>query len=106
MEKRMSSEQESTVAEAAPNGQADTASPVQPEVDIEPLIALASALLDTDRLRIAGALANGPANRMELAEATGLSHRELLRQLDILMNFSVVKLEEPAPRTPDQYTRY
>ncbi len=66
----------------------------------EPLIALASALMDVDRLRIAGKLAEGSANRMELAEATGLSHRELLRQLGLLQYFGLVKLSEPAPRTP------
>ena len=73
---------------------------------IEPLISLASALLDTDRLRIAAALAAKPANRMELAEATGLSHRDLLRQLDILRSHDLVRLQEPAPRQPDQYSKY
>lgn len=73
---------------------------------IEPLISLASALLDTDRLRIAAALVAKPANRMELAESTGLSHRDLLRQLDILRTHGLVRLQEPAPRQPDQYTKY
>jgi ArsR family transcriptional regulator len=73
---------------------------------IEPLITLASALLDTDRLRIAAALVAKPASRMELAEATGLSHRDLLRQLDILQTHGLVKLQEPTPRHPDQYTKY
>lgn len=73
---------------------------------IEPLITLASALLDTGRLRIAAALAVAPANRMQLSEATGLSHRELLRQLDILEYHGLVRLKEPAPRKPDQYSPY
>lgn len=73
---------------------------------IEPLIALASALLDTDRLRIAAILVHHPANRMELSEATGLTHRELLRQLDNLQSFGIVRLQEPAPREPDHYSLY
>lgn len=73
---------------------------------IQPLIALASALLDNDRLRIAGLLAGGPANRMEMAQATSLSHKELVRHLDSLQSFGVVKLQEPAPRDPDAYSRY
>lgn len=73
---------------------------------VGPLVSLASALLDTDRLRIAARLAEGPANRMQLEAATGLSHRELLRQLGILQYFGVAKLQEPAPRNPDQYTPF
>lgn len=73
---------------------------------LEPLISLASALLDTDRLRIAAALVAEPANRMELAEATGLSYRDLLRQLDILRAHDVVRFQAPVPRQPDQYSRY
>ena len=73
---------------------------------IQPLIGLASALLDNDRLRIAGLLAGGPSNRMDMAQVTGLSHKELLRHLDNLQSFGVVKLQEPAPRDPDQYSRY
>jgi hypothetical protein len=73
---------------------------------IQPLISLASALLDTDRLRIAAALVGRPASRMELAEATGIGHRDLLRQLDILKSHGLVKLSEPAPRQPDQYSLY
>jgi ArsR family transcriptional regulator, arsenate/arsenite/antimonite-responsive transcriptional repressor len=89
------------------NGDSDKPQVVQDPMEIvQPLIALASALLDTDRLRIAGLLAAGPASRMELAEATGLSHRDLLRQLDMLQEFKIVQLEEPAPRNPDQYSRY
>ncbi len=65
---------------------------------LQPLISLATALLDNDRLRIAGILAGGPANRIELAHATGLSHKELLRHLDSLQSFGLVKLQEPAPR--------
>jgi hypothetical protein len=73
---------------------------------LEPLIALANGLFDTDRLRIAATLVGRAANRMELAEATGLSHRELLRQLGLLEYFGLVRLQEPAPRQPDQYSPY
>ena len=73
---------------------------------IQTLISLASALLDTDRLRIAAALVERPANRMELAAATGIGHRDLLRQLDILKWHGLVRLQEPAPRQPDQYSPY
>lgn len=95
-----------TVNTATAN-QADNNLPAQDlSANVEPLISLAAALLDTDRLRIAGMLAGGAANRMELSQATGLSHRDLLRQLDMLRQFDIVKLEEPAPRNPDQYSRY
>lgn len=78
-----------------------------PEEDVlEPLVSLASALMDVDRLRIAGKLAQGPANRMKLNEATGISHRELLRHLNLLQYFGLVRLVEPAPRTPDHYSLY
>ena len=78
-----------------------------PEEDaLQPLIALASALLDTDRLRVAAALVAGPANRMELSQATGIGHKDLLRQLDLLQEFGLVKLKEPAPRQPDAYSPY
>lgn len=73
---------------------------------IEPLISLASALLDTDRVRIVAALVGEPANRMKLTELTGLSTKELLRQLGILQYFRLVRLEEPVPRRPDAYSRY
>gem|GEM_PF-1096871 len=73
---------------------------------IEPLISLANALFDIDRLRIAAALIDKPASRMELAQITGLSHRELLRQLGLLQYFGLVRVEEPAPRHPDPYTRF
>lgn len=73
---------------------------------LEPLISLASAFFDIDRLRIAAALSNGPANRMELAEKVGLSHRELIRQLDLLQYFGLAKLENPAAGQPDHYSRY
>lgn len=73
---------------------------------IEPLISLASALLDPQRLKIAAALANGPANRMELTKVTGLTHREALRQLDILREFGVVVNEDGAGRREDHYTRF
>jgi predicted transcriptional regulator len=73
---------------------------------LQPLISLASALLDNDRLRIAGLLAGGPASRVEMSEPLGISHKDLLRHLDSLQNFGVVKLQEPAPRDPDPYSRY
>jgi len=73
---------------------------------LQPLITLASALLDTDRLLIAAELAKRPTNRMDLAAATGLSHRDLLRQLDILRQHGLAQLAEPAPRQPDHYSLY
>jgi len=73
---------------------------------LQPLMALATTLLDTDRLRIAGLLASGPANPMQLEQATGISHRDLLRHLDSLQNFGIVKLQDPAPRDPDHYSPY
>ncbi|MEP6775619.1 MAG: DUF2087 domain-containing protein [Chloroflexota bacterium] len=73
---------------------------------LQPLIALATALLDTNRLLIAGVLAKGPASRMELEQATGISHRDLLRHLDSLQSFGIVKLRDPAPRDPDHYSPY
>ena len=73
---------------------------------LQPLMALATALLDTYRLRIAGLLAGGPANQMQLEQATGISHRDLLRHLDSLQNFGIVKLQDPAPRDPDHYSPY
>jgi hypothetical protein len=80
---------------------------VEDEADaLQPLIALATALLDTDRLRIAGVLANGPSNRMDLERATGIPHRELLRHLDSLQSFGIIKLQDPAPRDPDHYSPY
>lgn len=85
----------------------DQPSEDQDEIEaIQPLISLASALLDNDRLRIAGMLAAGAANRIEMAQATGLSHKELLRHLDGLQSFGIVKLQDPAPRDPDPYSRY
>src|SRR5215210_3134206 len=84
-------------------GNAEAAPPTEV---IEPLISLASALLDTDRIRIVAALVSEPANRVRLAEITGLSHKELLRQLGLLQYFGLVKLEEPAPRHADAYSRY
>jgi hypothetical protein len=73
---------------------------------LEPLISLASAFLDLDRLRVAAVLANGPASRMELEAETGISHRDLLRLLDNLQSFGIVKLQDPAPRDPDHYSPY
>jgi hypothetical protein len=87
------------VDESAPAEQSD-------ENALEPLISLASAFLDLDRLRVAAVLANAPANRMELEAATGLSHRDLLRLLDSLQSFGLVKLQDPAPRDPDHYSPY
>ena len=72
---------------------------------LEPLITLASALLDTDRLRIAAALVAGPASRNQLHEATGLSHRDLLRQVGILEEAGLIQPEIPT-RQPDPYTPY
>ena len=70
-----------------------TAEQAPPDEDVlQPLIALANGLFDTDRLRIAARLAEGPASRMDLAEALGLSHRELMRQLGLLQYFGLVKL--------------
>jgi len=73
---------------------------------VEALVSLASALFDLDRLRIAAALSNGPANRMELAEKVGVSHRELIRQLDLLQYFGLARPENPSAGQPDPYTRY
>ncbi|HET9494164.1 MAG TPA: DUF2087 domain-containing protein [Chloroflexia bacterium] len=80
-----------------------------PESDdsaIEPLITLASALLDLDRLRVVALLAEGPANRVRMSEATGLPHRDLLRLIDGLQNFGLVRPVPPAPREPDHHTLY
>jgi hypothetical protein len=80
-----------------------------PEADdsaIEPLITLASALLDLDRLRVVALLAEEPASRVRLSERTGLSHRDLLRLLDSLQNFGLVRPVPPAPREPDHHTLY
>jgi ArsR family transcriptional regulator len=73
---------------------------------LEPLISLASGLLDPERLRIAGVLASGPANRMELAEATGLSHKDLARQLAAMQELGLIRLQQPVPAHPDHYSRY
>ncbi|MFL5732451.1 MAG: DUF2087 domain-containing protein [Chloroflexia bacterium] len=96
---------ELTIAEN-PQAPTEEASAKPEENALEPLIALANGLFDTDRLRIAAALVGRPASRMDLAEATGLSHRELMRQLGLLEYFGLVKLVEPAPRQPDQYSPY
>jgi hypothetical protein len=73
---------------------------------LQPLMALATAMLDTHRLRIAGVLVNGPASRMELEQATGIPQRDLLRHLDSLQSFGIVKLQDPSPRDPDHYSPY
>jgi hypothetical protein len=91
--------------ESAPNTELDV-EPAPGDDSLEPLISLASALLDTDRIRLVAALAGGHANRIELSEATGLPHKELLRQLDLLREFGLVKLVDPAPRQPDAYSNY
>jgi ArsR family transcriptional regulator len=72
---------------------------------LQPLVTLASTLLDLDRLRIAAALANGPANRMQLHEATGLKHRDLLRHMDNMQQAGLVKPVGDV-RQPDMYTPY
>lgn len=72
---------------------------------LQPLITVAGALLDLDRLRIAAALANGPANRMQLHEATGLAHRDLLRHVDNMQQAGLVKTVGEV-RQPDAYTPY
>jgi hypothetical protein len=72
---------------------------------LQPLITVAGALLDLDRLKIAAALANGPANRMQLHEATGLSHRDLLRHIDNMQQAGLVKPVGDI-RQPDAYTPY
>ncbi len=79
----------------------------QQEADgLEPLIALAGALLDIDRLRVAAALASGQCDRVELARVTSLSHKDLMRHLGVLQYFGVVSPAEPAPGLPDHRTRY
>ena len=52
---------------------------------VEPLITLASALLDTDRLRIAAALVTRPVNRMELAEFYNTTADSLRDGIDPIM---------------------
>ncbi len=84
----------------------DAAAEAADDNGVEALVNLASALFDLDRLRIAAALSNGPANRMELAEKVGLSHRELIRQLDLLQYFELARPENPSAGQPDHYTRY
>ncbi len=84
----------------------DASAEVAADNGVEALVNLASALFDLDRLRITAALSNGPANRMELAEKVGLSHRELIRQLDLLQYFGLARQENPSAGHPDQYTRY
>jgi predicted transcriptional regulator len=74
--------------------------------DLDALVSFASALLDLDRLRVVAALSAGPANRMRLAELTGLSHRDLLRHIDSLQHAGLVRLQPPAARQPDQYSPY
>lgn len=78
----------------------------QNENDIAPLIAVAGALLDLDRLRIVAALAGQPANRVQLNEATGINMRDLLRHIENLQQVGLVKLSDPAPRNPDHYSPY
>jgi hypothetical protein len=95
--------QDRTVGESVSDEQTDEQTD---ENALEPLISLATALLDLDRLRVAAVLAAGPANRLEMEKVTGLSHRDLLRLLDSLQSFGLVKLQEPAPRDPDAYSRY
>ncbi|HEX8227906.1 MAG TPA: DUF2087 domain-containing protein [Chloroflexia bacterium] len=75
------------------------------EDGLQPLITVAGVLLDLDRIRIVAALANGPANRMQLHETTGLAHRDLVRHMDNMQQAGLVKpLGEV--RQPDVYTPY
>jgi hypothetical protein len=72
---------------------------------LQPLITVAGALLDLDRLRIAAALANGPASRLQMHETTGLSHRDLMRHMDNMQQAGLVKPVGEV-RQPDVYTPY
>jgi hypothetical protein len=72
---------------------------------LQPLITVAGALLDLDRLKIAAALVDGPANRARLHEVTGLSHRDLLRHIDNMQQAGLVKPVADI-RQPDVYTPY
>ena len=94
-------EQQTQPTESAPS-----AAPESDDSPIEPLITLASALLDLDRLRVVALLAEGPANRVRMAEATSFSHRDLLRILGSLQNFGLVRPVPPAPREPDHLSLY
>ncbi|MDQ5824833.1 MAG: DUF2087 domain-containing protein [Chloroflexota bacterium] len=83
-----------------------TSEQAAPEEDgLQPLITVAGALLDLDRIRIVAALSNGPANRMQLHEATGLAHRDLLRHMDNMQQAGLVKPVGEV-RQPDVYTPY
>lgn len=75
------------------------------ETGLEPLIQVAGALLDLDRLKVAAALAHGPANRMQLHEATGIGHRDLLRHIDNMQQAGLVRTVGDV-RQPDAYTPY
>jgi hypothetical protein len=79
--------------------------PASEEDSLQPLITAAGALLDLDRIRIVAALANGPANRMQLHEATGLAHRDLVRHMDNMQQAGLVKMVGDV-RQPDVYTPY
>ncbi len=72
---------------------------------LQPLITVAGALLDLDRIKIVAVLADGPANRMQLHEATGLSHRDLLRHIDNMQQAGIIKPVGDV-RQPDAYTPY
>ena len=87
--------------------QTDNKATEQPAEDdgLQPLIMVAGALLDLDRLKIAAALANGPANRMQLHEATSLTHRDLLRHIDNMQQAGLVKPVGDVGQ-PDVYTPY
>lgn len=69
--------------------------------DLGPLIAMAGALLDLDRLRVVAALVAGPANRLQLHKATGIGQRDLLRHMDNLQQVGLIRLCEPASMHPD-----
>lgn len=75
------------------------------DTGLQPLITVAGALLDLDRIKIVAALANGPASRMQLHEATGLAHRDLLRHMDNMQQAGLVKPVGEV-RQPDVYTPY
>lgn len=89
--------------EQAEQGQPSTSNE---ESALDPLIAVVGALLDFDRLRVVAALATGPANRMQLHEASGIGQRDLLRHMDNLQQAGLIRLCEPAPTHPDHYSLY
>ncbi len=73
---------------------------------LEALVNVAGALVDFDRLRVVAALVLCPANRVELSEATGLGHKDLLRHLESLKESGLVQLQGPTAVAPDHYSLY